>query len=92
MSQINTPQLTADDLDDPKNRDDMHVIRDAEDDAALSASHIATPEEGLTPMHRQNINESRVDEVLVEDAMNKDHYSDIRDIADSEAIDLSFDD
>lgn len=42
--------------------------------------------EGLTPMHRQNIDESRVDEVLVEDALDDKDYPGIRDIADDDAV------
>lgn len=49
-------------------------------------------EEGLTPMHRQNIDEARIDEVLVEDSLDSDGYPDIRDIADDEAVAHSHDD
>lgn len=42
--------------------------------------------EGLTPMHPQNIDESRIDEVLVEDALDDKDYPGIRDIADNDAV------
>ena len=45
-----------------------------------------TPKQGVTPMHRQNIDESRVDEVLVEDALDDEDYPSIRDIADTDAV------
>ena len=48
--------------------------------------------EGLTPIHRQNIDESRIDEVLVEDNLDDKDYPTIRDIADNEAVEHSFDD
>ena len=48
--------------------------------------------EGLTPMHRQNIDEARVDEVLVEDALDDKDYPSIRDIADNDAVQHSHED
>lgn len=60
------------------------------DDEALSASHIEAEESGLTPMHRQNIDEQRIDELLVEEGINEDHYPNIRDIADPDATDESY--
>lgn len=49
-------------------------------------------EEGLTPMHRQNIDEARIDEVLVEESLDSTDYHDIRDIADDEAVPHSHED
>lgn len=49
-------------------------------------------QEGLTPMHRQNIDESRIDEVLVEDNLDDDDYPTIQDIADNDAVAHSFND
>jgi len=49
-------------------------------------------EEGLTPMHRQNIDEARIDEVLVEESLDSTDYLDIRDIADDEAVPHSHED
>lgn len=49
-------------------------------------------QQGLTPMHRQNIDESRVDEILVEEALDDKDYPDIRDIADDDAVNQSFED
>lgn len=60
------------------------------DDEALSASHIAAGESGLTAIHRQNIDEQRIDELLVEEGINEDHYPSIRDIADPDAADDSY--
>ena len=51
-----------------------------------------TTQEGLTPMHRQNIDESRIDEVLVEDSLDSTDYPDIRDIADEDAVSQSHED
>lgn len=48
--------------------------------------------EGLTPMHRQNFDESRVDEVLVEDNLDDADYPTIRDIADKDAVKHSHED
>ena len=45
--------------------------------------------QGLTPMHRQNIDESRVDEVLVEDNLDDSDYPSIVDIADRDAAEYS---
>lgn len=50
------------------------------------------PTEGLTPIHRQNFDESRVDEVLVEDNLDDTGYPTIRDIADDDAVQHSHDD
>ena len=61
------------------------------DDETLSSSHISAGETGLTPMHRQNIDESRIDELLVDDGVNEDHFPTIRDIADPNAINESYD-
>ena len=49
-------------------------------------------EQGLTEMHHQNIDEARIDEVLVEEAIQGSHYPDIRDIADDDAVTHSHDD
>ena len=48
--------------------------------------------QGLTPMHRQNIDESRIDEVLVEDNLDDPDYPTIRDIADDDTVEHSFGD
>lgn len=62
------------------------------DDEFLSASHIEAGESGLTPMHRQNIDEQRIDELLADEGMSEDHYPNISDIADPEAVDESYKD
>jgi len=48
--------------------------------------------QGLTPMHRQNIDESQVDELLVEGNLDDNDYPDIVDIADRNAAERSNDD
>ncbi|MBB3106883.1 hypothetical protein FHS24_001384 [Psychrobacter luti] len=48
--------------------------------------------QGLTPMHRQNIDESQVDELLVEGNLDDNDYPDIVDIADRDAAKTSNDD
>ena len=48
--------------------------------------------QGLTPMHRQNIDESTIDNVLVQDNLDDSDYPDIMDIADPEAAEHSNDD
>lgn len=48
--------------------------------------------EGLTPIHRQNIDESTIDNVLVQDNLDDSDYPDIVDIADKEAAEHSNDD
>jgi len=48
--------------------------------------------QGLTPMHHQNIDESRIDEVLVDDNLDDSDYPDIIDIADRDAAERSNDD
>ncbi len=48
--------------------------------------------EGLTPIHRLDIDESRIDELLVEDSLDEDHYPTIKDIADDDAVAHSHED
>ena len=48
--------------------------------------------QGLTPMHRQNIDESTIDNILVQDNLDDSDYPDIIDIADKEAAERSNDD
>ena len=49
-----------------------------------------TVNEGVTPIQRQNIDESRIDEVLVEDNLDDKDYPTISDIADNDAVEHSF--
>ena len=51
-----------------------------------------TVNQGVTPIQRQNIDESRIDEVLVEDNLDDKDYPTIRDIADEDAVEHSFSD
>ena len=45
--------------------------------------------QGLTPMHRQNIDEATIDNILVQDNLDDSNYPDIIDIADREAAEHS---
>ncbi|WP_201598244.1 hypothetical protein [Psychrobacter vallis] len=80
------------DLDNPM----LHTIDNndvIDNSAGFDNSEVGTDAtQGLTPMHRQNIDESRVDEVLVQDNLDDSHYPDILDIADREAAERSNDD
>ncbi|MFT5120256.1 MAG: hypothetical protein ACI9ST_000011 [Psychrobacter glaciei] len=79
---LDTPMLHTIDNDD--------VI---DNSAGFDNSEVGTDAtQGLTPMHRQNIDESRVDEVLVQDNLDDDNYPDAMDIADREAAERSNDD
>jgi len=80
------------DLDNPMLRtiDNDDVI---DNSAGFDNSEVGTDAtQGLTPMHRQNIDESRVDEVLVQDNLDDSNYPDTMDIADREAAERSNDD
>ena len=80
------------DLDNPM----LHTIDNddvIDNSAGFDNSEVGTDAtQGLTPMHRQNIDESRVDEVLVDDNLDDSDYPDITDIADREAAERSNDD
>lgn len=73
------------DLDNPM----LHTIDNddvIDNSAGFDNSEVGTDAtQGLTPMHRQNVDEARVDEVLVEDNLDDSDYPDIVDIADREA-------
>ena len=60
------------------------------DDESLSSSHIEAGESGMTSIHRQNMDEQRIDEILVEDSFNEQHYPTMSDIADPQAVDESY--
>ena len=79
-------------LDNPM----LHTIDNddvIDNSAGFDNSEVGTDAtQGLTPMHRQNIDESRVDEVLVQDNLDDDNYPDAMDIADREAAERSNDD
>lgn len=80
------------DLDNPM----LHTIDNndvIDNSAGFDNSEVGTDAtQGLTPMHRQNIDESRVDEVLVQDNLDDSNYPDSLDIADREAAERSNDD
>lgn len=77
------------DLDNPM----LHTIDNddvIDNSAGFSNSEVGSgATEGVTPMHRQNIDEARVDEVLVEDNLDDADYPDIVDIADKDAAEHS---
>ncbi|MBF4490864.1 MULTISPECIES: hypothetical protein [unclassified Psychrobacter] len=79
-------------LDNPM----LHTIDNddvIDNSAGFDNSEVGTDAtQGLTPMHRQNIDESRVDEVLVQDNLDDNNYPDAMDIADKEAAERSNDD
>lgn len=80
------------DLDNPM----LHIIDDNDaprDDAGFRNSQVGSDAtQGLTPMHRQNVDESRIDELLIDDNLDDSDYPDIVDIADRDAAKLSNDD
>ncbi|WP_352336777.1 hypothetical protein [Psychrobacter sp. 16-MNA-CIBAN-0192] len=80
------------DLDNPM----LHIIDDndnIDNSEGFSNSQAGSDAvDGLTPMHRQNIDESRIDEILVEDNLDDIDYPDIVDIADRDAARYSNDD
>ncbi|MBP3946593.1 hypothetical protein [Psychrobacter sp. K31L] len=79
-------------LDNPM----LHTIDNddvIDNSAGFDNSEVGTDAtQGLTPMHRQNIDESRVDEILVQDNLDDSDYPDAMDIADREAAERSNDD
>lgn len=80
------------DLDNPM----LHTIDNddvIDNRAGFDNSEVGTDAtQGLTPAHRQNIDESRVDEILVQDNLDDPDYPDAMDIADREAAERSNDD
>lgn len=44
-------------------------------------------DDGLTPMVQSQLDEQEIDNLLVEEGINEDHYPSIRDIANDNAID-----
>ncbi|MGP4714877.1 MULTISPECIES: hypothetical protein [unclassified Psychrobacter] len=80
------------DLDNPM----LHTINNddvIDNSAGFDNSKVGTDAtQGLTPMHRQNIDEANIDNVLVQDNLDDSDYPDIVDIADSDAAENSNDD
>lgn len=74
----------------------LHVINNddvIDNTAGFDNSEVGTDAtQGLTPMHRQNIDESTIDNVLVQDNLDDRDYPSIVDIADPEAAERSNDD
>ena len=78
------------DLDNPM----LHVIDEDEfeEDTGFRSSQVGgDATQGLTPVHHQNIDESRIDELLVEDHLDDRNYPDIVNIADRDAAKSSND-
>ncbi len=77
------------DLDDEM----LHTIDDddmIDNSAGFHNSEVGSGAiQGLTPAHRQNIDESRIDELLVEDNLDSANYPDIVAIADRDAAELT---
>ncbi|MEN6670011.1 hypothetical protein AAJP47_06510 [Psychrobacter sp. B38] len=80
------------DLDNPM----LHTIDNddvIDNSAGFDNSEVGTDAtQGATPMHRQNVDEARIDEVLVQDNLDDPDYPDVVDIADTEAAERSNDD
>lgn len=80
------------DLDNPM----LHTIDNddvIDNSAGFDNSEVGSAAtQGLTPMHRQNLDESRVDEILVQDNLDDNDYPDTMDIADRDAAERSNDD
>lgn len=77
------------DLDNPM----MHTFDDddvIDNSAGFSNSEVGSRAvEGATPMHRQNVDEATIDNVLVQDNLDDADYPDIVDIADKDAAENS---
>lgn len=77
------------DMDNPMLHtfDDDDVI---DNDAGFSNIEVGSAAtEGLTPIHRQNVDEATIDNVLVQDNLDDGDYPDIVDIADKDAAEHS---
>ena len=81
------------DLNDPmlQTIDEEPLISD---DQEFSNSRVGSSEtiQGETPVHRQNIDDSRIDELLIEEHLDDPRYPDIVAIADKDAAQNSFND
>ena len=103
MDQIDESARRNDDsLDDQDNQlvdlnnPMLHTIDDddvIDNSAGFNNSQVGSDAtQGATPIHRQNIDESRIDEVMVQDNLDDKDYPDVIDIADFEAAERSNDD
>ena len=99
MDCIHSHKSTDMDRDDQLVDLDDSMLRTIDNDdiidntAGFDNSEVGTDAtQGLTPMHRQNIDESTIDNVLVQDNLDDSDYPDIVDIADPEAAERSNDD
>ena len=89
---LDEPDNQLVDLDNPM----LHTIDNddvIDNSVGFNNSEVGTDAiQGLTPAHRQNIDESRVDEILVQDNLDDRDYPDSMDIVDREAAERSNDD
>lgn len=89
MTNSNSAHPNKENLQNDPKIDNTH-----EENVGLSNTQVGGTDElteGLTPVHRQNINEARIDEILVEDALDDKDYPTIRDIADDDAVEFTND-
>ncbi len=95
MNEIASHKSTDMDRDDQLidlDNDMLHTIDNdtISEDIGFSNSQVGSDAtQGLTAVHRQNIDESRIDELLVEENLNKAKYPDIVTIADEDAAQVS---
>ncbi|MBH0005064.1 hypothetical protein [Psychrobacter sp. SWN149] len=92
LDSLDEPDNQLVDLDNPMlhTTDNDDVI---DNSVGFNNSEVGTDAiQGLTPAHRQNIDESRVDEMLVQDNLDDRDYPDSMDIVDREAAERSNDD
>ena len=92
LDNLDEPDNQLVDLDNPM----LHTIDNddvIDNSVGFNNSEVGTDAiQGLTPAHRQNIDESRVDEILVQDNLDDRDYPDSMDIVDREAAERSNDD
>ena len=99
MDSIHSNKSTDMDRDNQLVDLDNDMLRTIDNDdvidnsAGFDNSEVGTnATQGLTPMHRQNVDEATVENVLVQDNLDDDTYPSIVDIADKEAAERSNDD
>ena len=92
LDNLDEPDNQLVDLDNPM----LHTIDNddvIDNSVGFNNSEVGTDAiQGLTPAHRQNIDESRIDEILVQDNLDDRDYPDAMDIVDREAAERSNDD
>ena len=92
IDNLDEPDNQLVDLDNPM----LHTINNddvIDNSVGFNNSEVGTDAiQGLTPAHRQNIDESRIDEILVQDNLDDRDYPNAMDIVDREAAERSNDD